>query len=119
MLKALDKIGGYDKINPSRDGSDFGELWAPIFDEFKNRMVISLTGMGDYYVNNPYIPLLKTEYEEKLDKIIKNENDRLLDIQHKKADMNDMLITRRIAYVSIAISIAGIIIAILAATVWR
>lgn len=109
MLKALDRIEGYSTIDLLQMNEGFSEFWAPIFDEFKSKRIISDGTINGFPVNKPYIAMLRAEYNQKLKKIEEAEEDRKLNNAHKRADIKRIRRAEITAWLSLIISIFAII----------
>lgn len=118
MLKALDKIEHFRVIELIQMQEGFSDFWAAIFDEFKERRVIT-ENSGRFYINKPYITLLRAEYESKLSSIEQEENERQIRIQHMRADIKQINQAKVISWLSIFIAVAGLIVSILSVTIWK
>ena len=113
ILEALDRIEGYRTIDLFQMQDGFSEFWAPIFDEFKAKRVISDGTINGYPVNKPYVTMLKAEYRQKLKKIEEDEEERALRLIHIRVDIQQIRSAKRLAWISIIISIASVIAQVL------
>lgn len=109
MLGVLDRIECFSTIELIQMGDGFSQFWAPIFDEFKAKRVISDGTIKGFPVNKPYISLLRAEYKQKLKKIEEDEEDRKLNNAHKRAEIKRIRRAEITAWLSLIISILAII----------
>lgn len=113
MLKALDRIKSFSTIEYIQMTEGFGKLWAPIFDEFKEKGVISdyLTPNG-YPVNRPYIDALQAEYTSILNTIEHEEEERDLRLKQLAQAIKDSKRAKITSWISIGIALLSVMIAL-------